>query len=73
MSIKINIKNGAPQPETEEELQDLIRVEIKQYGNKCDLSHIDVSLVTDFSWLFHCSNFNGIFPVGMFQVSKIWP
>jgi len=47
------------QPKTKLELQVLIRAEIDQHGNQCDLNHIDVSFVTDLSWLFDRSEFNG--------------
>jgi len=46
-------------PRAKETLQDIISAEIKKNGNQCDLSHIDVSLVTDFSYLFWRSSFNG--------------
>jgi len=47
------------QPKFKEELRDLIESEIKKNGNQCDLNHIDVSLITDLSFLFHRSKFDG--------------
>jgi len=39
-------------PSTRKELRGLVEAEIYKNGNRCDLNHIDVSLVTDFSCLF---------------------
>ena len=54
-----NSKKPTLQPETRKKLQDLIRREMEQHGNQCDLNHIDVSFFTDFSYLFESSKFNG--------------
>ena len=46
-------------PETKEELQDIIKQRIKTEGNNLNLNDIDVSKITDMSFLFDSSNFNG--------------
>jgi len=52
-------KKPVLQPKTCEELEGLVSAEIEKNGYECDLSHIDVSLVTNFSRLFMDSKFNG--------------
>ena len=47
------------QPKTKEELKQIIEDTIKEKGNECDLNFIDTSLITDMSYLFQHSNFNG--------------
>ena len=46
-------------PETNKELKDIIKQRIKQEGNKVDLNDIDVSKITDMSYLFEGTAFNG--------------
>ena len=46
-------------PKTTEELKDLIKQLIKKRGNKGDFNDIDVSNITDMSYLFSHTNFNG--------------
>ena len=45
-------------PKTRKELQDIILQRIKDEGNEVDLNDIDVSNVTDMSYLFAYTNFN---------------
>ena len=47
------------QPKTREELLCIINERISRFGPKCDLNDIDTSLITDMSWLFYKSQFNG--------------
>ena len=46
-------------PKTKKELQDIILKRIKDEGNEVDLNDIDVSNITDMSYLFSYINFNG--------------
>ena len=47
------------QPKTKKELQEIIKDRISKDGPNCDLNDIDVSLITDMSYLFSGSEFNG--------------
>ena len=46
---------------TNDTIRDIVEREIKKYGNNADLNHIDVSRVTDMSYLFSMDDFNGDF------------
>ena len=46
-------------PKTNKELKDIIKKRIKEEGNEVDLNDIDVSKITDMSYLFwECKSFN---------------
>ena len=47
------------QPNTREELMNIIFERIKRNGTGCDLNDIDISLVKDMTYLFAWSFFNG--------------
>ena len=46
-------------PTNKEELKEIINSRFDEEGTDCDLNDIDVSLVTDMSWLFACTDFTG--------------
>ena len=46
-------------PKTKNELKDLVNKLIKKRGNEADLNDIDTSKITDMSYLFAGSDFNG--------------
>ena len=46
-------------PTNKKELISIIKSSIAEEGPECDLNDIDVSLITDMSWLFYDSDFNG--------------
>ena len=56
-------------PETKEELKDIINERIKSEGNEVDLNDIDVSNITDMSYLFLSTNFSC--NVSNWDVSKV--
>ena len=47
------------QPKTKKELRQIIKARISIEGHDCDLNDIDTSLITDMSFLFYKSSFNG--------------
>ena len=57
------------QPKTNKELDDIIKERISKEGPKCDLNDIDVSLITDMSWLFNESEFKG--DISRWDVSNV--
>ena len=56
-------------PETRKELKDIILQRIKDEGNKVDLNDIDTSNITDMSYLFAYTNFNG--DISKWDVSNV--
>ena len=57
------------QPKTKDELVEIISERTINDGYKCDLNDIDTSLITDMSWLFSWSDFNG--DISKWDVSKV--
>ena len=54
---------------TNETIKDIVKSEIARLGNNADLNHIDVSQVTDMSYLFKGSEFNG--DISKWDVSNV--
>lgn len=54
-------------PKTKEELVEIIKNEIADNGKKCSLNHIDVSNITDFSYLFASSKSNNTYGLNLFN------
>jgi surface protein len=50
-------------------LKALIANELKKNGERCDLNHIDVSNVTDLSYIFNCLDFHG--DISKWDVSNV--
>ena len=62
LQIGSNTKLGdkySYRPKTKDELKKLVKQLIKERGNEADLNDIDVSKITDMSYLFYDSDFNG--------------
>ena len=57
------------QPKTEDELKDIIEDTIKEQGYNCDLNFIDTSKITDMSYLFYNTKFNG--DISQWDVSNV--
>ena len=61
--VRIGVDLSKPKynyhPKTKEELGNLINELIEERGNEADLNDIDVSQITDMSYLFYGSQFNG--------------
>ena len=55
--IKSNIYNY--HPKTRDELKELVDKLVKERGNEADLNDIDTSKITDMSYMFYDSKFNG--------------
>ena len=56
-------------PKTKDELIDIIKQRIEDDGNECDLNDIDVSEITDMSYLFCNSHFDG--DISRWDVSNV--
>ena len=54
---------------TNETIRDIVEQEIARLGNDANLNHIDVSEVTDMSYLFYRRTFNG--NVSQWDISKV--
>ena len=57
--LKVSKQKYTLFPKTKDELKQMIEDEISKNGNECSLNHINVSKITDMSFLFYGSKFNG--------------
>ena len=57
------------QPRSKKELEAMIKAAIAEQGNAANLNHIDTSRVTDMSFMFYGSQFNG--DISKWDVSKV--
>ena len=56
-------------PNTKDELEDIIKQRIESEGNECNLNDIDISNITDMSYLFEYTDFNG--DISKWDVSNV--
>ena len=56
-------------PNTKDELEDIIKQRIESEGNECNLNNIDTSNITDMSFLFEYTDFNG--DISKWNVSNV--
>ena len=57
------------QPKTKKELEQIIEDRISKEGPNCDLNDIDISQITDMSYLFYGSKFDG--DISRWDVSNV--
>ena len=70
--ILINKNSKIPynyHPKTKDELKDIIDKRIESEGNECNLNDIDTLNITDMSYLFEDSDFNG--DISKWNVSNV--
>ena len=67
--LVVESRQGNLKPDNREELEDLISQRIDQYGPKCNLNDIDVSGITDMSFLFCDMTFDG--DISKWNVSRV--
>ena len=70
--LKVGVRNTTKHtlfPKTREELKQMINDEISKNGNECSLNHIDVSKITNMSYMFYDSEFDG--DISKWNVSNV--
>ena len=68
-SSKVNVQEYNYHPKTRKELKELVEKLIKERGNNADLNDIDTSKMTDMTYLFDGSYFNG--DISKWDVSNV--
>ena len=68
-ALKLGKRRYNYHPKTKEELQKIINKRVKEEGNECNLNDIDVSYITDMSYLFEGIHFNG--DISKWDVSNV--
>ena len=69
-TVSANTKSVRIRPTAKAELKDLIKLELVCQGPDADLNHIDVSQITDMSWLFNELN-PGNIKIDKWDVSNV--
>ena len=69
-TVSANTKSVRIRPTAKAELKDLIKLELVRQGPDADLNHIDVSQITDMSWLFNELN-PGNIKIDKWDVSNV--
>ena len=68
-AIELPAEGETVQPRDKNELKDIIELAIKERGNEVDLNFIDTSKITDMSYIFYKSKFNG--DISKWNTSKV--
>jgi surface protein len=70
LKITSNSKSAIHKPSSRDELKSIIEQELERQGPDADLNHIDVSYITDMSYLFYKLNIENI-KIDQWDVSNV--